>query len=90
MGGIGYKVLATQSNKQGLTRTFVRYNDGNAEIVVVGVFPLSVKSLQIDVEKYNTAVKEEMTTKGAAQYFRPYTIAEYVEAVQTDTFVDNI
>lgn len=82
----GYKIIASETNKRGIIRTFI--NNDN-DIRIIGVFPLSVDSLTIDVDNYNESVKKKMEESGAGEYFHPFTVVEYVEVVtRNENMVD--
>lgn len=78
LAGKDYKVIATETSSKGIVRTFI--NSDN-DIRIIGVFPLSVKSLSTDVSEYNAKVKADMDSKGVGNYFHPFTIPEYVETI---------
>lgn len=75
----GYKIIASETNKRGVVRTFI-HGETN-DIRIIGVYPLSVKSLSVDVSKYNEKVKADMESKGVGEYFHAFTIPEYVETI---------
>lgn len=86
----GYKIISTEHKEKSVCRTCIKVDDTGIpiDIFVLRVSPHTVRDMDAFVNEYNNRIKSDMEAKGVAEYFRPYSPHEYVEAINHDSYAD--
>lgn len=85
-----YVVISTEHTAKQIIRTLMHVREDGVpdDILIVTVSPYTITDMTAVLDEYNDKIRADMESKGVAEYFRPYTAAEYVDATNSDTYAD--